>query len=175
MRWLLMIGILLFAGMLAEARPVRIWTPKELCDKSDFVIIGTALSVEKDGEGTIQLGTVNPVIPTINYLAVIRVDHVICSKTEERLPVRAGEPNLPTIVFRYSNVDFKTTPLVNGPMRIYLEPDIIYVMYIKKDPNHDGGYVGALEGEFDDGQAVIRLTPEKPKVALTTGAVEVSH
>jgi len=27
-----------------------------------------------------------------------------------------------------------------------------------------------LEGEFDDGQAVIRLTPEKPRVALPVAA-----
>jgi len=168
---------LLAACMLAEARPVHWWTPKELCDKADFVIIGTPVSIEKVGEDTIRLGETTPMLPTAGYLARIRVNHLIYAKTNEPLPNQA-DPARATpdnIEFRYSNLDFtRIQAIANGPFRIYLEKDVMYIIYLKKDPKHEGGYVGALDGEFDDGQAVIRVIPPETKPAPpTVGPAEV--
>jgi len=159
MKTLCILLALLAACLAAEARLMQLMTPKQLCEKADFVIIGTPVTIEKTTEqGVIRLGEKNPAYPSIGYVAKLKVNHVICTTREERLSEE--------IVFRYSDIDFtQVRGVTNGPERIYLEPNVQYIIYLKKDPKHEGGYIGALEGEFDDGQTVIRVLPREKKVA----------
>jgi|GEM_PF-2348396 len=161
MKSLFIMLVLLAACLLAEARLVRWWSPKELCEKSDFVIIATPVAIEQTTEhGVIRMDGLGTTYPSIGYVAKLKVNNVICTAKEEQLPE--------DIIFRYSNIDFTryTQGIVDGPLRFNLDPNVQYIVYLKKDPKHEGEYVGALEDEIDDWQTVIRLMPpEKPKVA----------
>jgi len=136
---------------ISEARPVRPWSPKELYDRSDAVVLASPLTIEKTTEiGEIQLGG-NPPLPVVTYKVQLMVRYAI-----------KGE-DLKRIEFRYSALDdqrMDEKPVVNGPGRIWLQQDAMYVFYLKK-VKEDGRvfFVNALEGEFDDNQAVVLIAP----------------
>ena len=128
---------------------MRIISPAELLERSDVVIIGRVLSVEPTGKsGKIQLGK-NPQLPVAFH----------CGKIEP-VAIIKGEDLPEMITLTYSSVDNdKLNPpiLVNGPHRIWLEKDRLFLFYLKKAGGAEAAFVGALDGDFDDGRAVIRL------------------
>jgi hypothetical protein len=138
-----------------EARPVRSWSAKELCDKSDIVVLATPVTIEKTNEThDIRLGK-NPPLPVVTYKAKLSVQYVI-----------KGE-GLKTLEFRFSPLDYAKLPgkgIVNGPLRIRLEKDAIYVFYLKKQKKAGQVFfTGVLEGNFDDAQGVVLVAPQSTK------------
>ena len=133
----------------AAARPMKIWTSAELWDRSDFVVIGKPKEIRATGEtGTIQLGEKGAKIPVRYYSAKIEVVEIIKGKTSAR------ETSI-----SYSRVNYAVLNppvLVNGPGRIWLEEGELFLFYLKK--SKEGMYVSALDGDFDDAQAVKLLT-----------------
>ena len=140
--------VLLFC-LSAQARPVRWWSPKDLCDKADLVVLATVRAVEKTDEaGVIQLGN-NPAYPVVMHKAKLTVNYAIKGESPKQ------------IEFRYSPLDnAKVGPIANGPGRISLEKGATYVFYPKRVAKEGQTfYVGVLEGEFDDQQAVVLVAP----------------
>jgi len=130
----------------AQARPVKLWSPEELYEKADAVIIGVAVEIQKTNQkSTLQSGG-HGTIPTISRTAKLRVVYMIKGK-------------IPTEVdFRYRLLD-SDTGLENGPERVFLREGETCVFYLVKDSQNENAFVGVLEGEYDDKQAVFRVTP----------------
>ncbi len=141
---LLLAGIAtLFLSNAAVARPVKLWTPSELLERSEIVMIGKPTSIKATGKtGTIQLGK-NAETPVQFYSAKVEVIALI-----------KGEEVVKEIAVEFSTVNSDEVQ-INGAIRFWLEEGRLFLLYLKKG---DGGtYVGALDGEFDDGQAGVRL------------------
>ena len=153
-------------GWLAHARPVRIATPEELYNRSETVMIGIVTEVTDTGKtSTIQLGTNNPAYPVRVRHAKVNVVETL--KGGRKVRTLTGGPK-EEIVIEYAPLDWERVQAVtNGPIRIRLEKSKVYVMYLKKKANEDL-YVGALDGEFDDGMAVklLRLRPPEQTNAV---------
>lgn len=154
------VATLALSCLVAEARPVKRWSPQELYDRSDAIVIATAVSIEKTEEtGQIQLAN-HPPDPVITCKARLLVKYVIKGK------------DLKEAEFRYCPLDWARVgnkPLVNPPGRIGLEKNALYVIYLKKQEQAGRTFfVGALEGEYDDGQAAVRIasqSAERPQIA----------
>ncbi len=131
----------------AEARPVRWWTPAELCERSDVVVLASPTSVRRTKRrGQIQLPG-NAPLPVVTYEATLSVKHAI--KGEE----------LKQIEFHYSALDTKRVKAVaNGPSRLHLTKGSVYVLYLRKKKG-SSVFENALEGKFDDGQAAVLVAP----------------
>jgi hypothetical protein len=145
-----------------EARPVKWWSPKELYEKADAVVLASPVSIQKTEEiGEIQLAD-NPALPTVTYRATLSVKYVIKGDDLEELE------------FRYSPLDhakLRDGPMINGPGRISLTKDAVYVFYLNKDKkNGKTCFVGVLEGEFDDDQGVVLIAPESATQNATARA-----
>lgn len=133
---------------LAHARLVRIVTPEELYNRSETVVIGIVTEVTDTRKtSTIQLGS-NPALPVRIHQAKVNVVETLKGGRKQE------------IVLEYAPLDGKRVAIDNGPIRIRLAKSKVYVMYLKKKANQDV-YVGALDGQFDDGTAVklLRLRP----------------
>jgi hypothetical protein len=146
----------------ADARPVRSCSAKELCDKSDVVVLATPVTIEKMNEThDIRLDK-NPPLPVVTYKAKLSVQYVI-----------KGE-DLKTLEFRFSPLDYAKLSgkgIANGPLRIQLEKDAIYIFYLKKQKKADQVFfVGVLEGDFDDAQGVVLVAPAGIKPAVPVEA-----
>jgi len=137
------IGMILVINA-AEARPVKLWTPAELFERSEIVVVGKPTKVEPTGKtGTIQLGERNPMIPVAFYLAKVQI-----LQTIKGLPIEKE------ITVEYSQVDHSQLDppvIVNGPGRFWVEEGGLFLLYLNKSGS--GVYVGTLNGDFDDGQA----------------------
>ena len=156
-RSLFLVGALVALGSMVDAwaRPVRWWTPKELYDKADLVVIGRPSEVASTPfRGSIQLGENNPKLPVRGYRATLRPTAIV-----------KGPEDTEDIRIEYSGLDWKShqTPVVNGPHRIWLSEDTLFLLYLKR--RDDGVYVGVLDGAFDDGQAVRILEDPKTEAA----------
>ena len=147
----LLAGLLVMAGAYQTwARPVRGWSPEELCEKSEVVVIGVVTEVKDTGESSnIQLGS-NPPHPVKIHRAKLKVVETVKGK-----PVKE-------IVLEFAPLDYeKIKGIVNGPIRIRLEKDRAYLMYLKK--KNKNVFVGALDGTYDDGMAIknLKLMPSE--------------
>jgi hypothetical protein len=138
--------VVMFTCSAALARPYQIWAPSELLDRSEIVVVGRPTSVKATGKtGTIRLGE-NPEIPVIFYSAKVEVISTI-----------KGEKVAKGITIIFSTVDpVKTPVLKNGPTRFWLKEGKLFLLYLKK--GDEDAYVGALDGDFDDGQASSLLS-----------------
>ncbi|MBN2309043.1 MAG: hypothetical protein JXR94_08740 [Candidatus Hydrogenedentes bacterium] len=128
-----------------QARPISYLRPDELSERADAVVVASPVRIEKTGEtGEIRLGE-SPPLPVAEHAATLDVKCVIKGR------------DLREIEFRYAPVDWQKIPqpIVNGPSRIALVKDAVYVFYLKKA---DGdGYVSVLDGEYDDFQAATLI------------------
>jgi hypothetical protein len=145
----LTLALALLAGP-ATARPMKVWKPTELLEKAELVIVGKITSIVPWGKGsTIQLGS-NAPIPVKRECATVEPIATIVGK------------NVPKkLTLTYTNADYeKLDPpvLINGPHRINLIKDKLFLLYLKKGPGDV--YVGALDGDYDDGPAVKILNPD---------------
>jgi len=126
------------------ARPVKLWTPAELFERSEIVVVGQPTEIQATGKtGTIQLGKRNPVIPVAFYSAKVRIVETIKGQQLEK-----------EITIEYSQVDYSQLDppgLENGPGRFRVEEGGLFLLYLNK--SGEGVYVGALNGDFDDDQA----------------------
>jgi hypothetical protein len=148
----------------AEARPVRSWSAKELCEKSEVVVLATPVTIDKMNETfDIRLDN-NPPLPVVICKAKLAVQYVI-----------KGE-SLKTLEFRYSPLDptkLSEKGIVNGPLRIQLEKNAVYVFYLKKEKKKDQVFfVGVLEGDFDDAQGAVLVAPPGIKPATPADAAK---
>jgi hypothetical protein len=147
----LLAGVLVVVGAYqAWARPVRGWSPEELYEKSEVVVIGVVTEVKDTGKSSsIQLGS-NPPHPVKIHRARLKV-----VQTEKGQPARE-------IVLEFATLDYeKIKGIVNGPIRIRVERARIYRMYLKK--KNKNIFVGALDGAYDDGMAIknLKLMPSE--------------
>ncbi|NQT84025.1 hypothetical protein HQ563_13445 [bacterium] len=136
-------GVISFA---AFARPVRRWSPEELYERSDLVLIGIVTEVKDTGTtSTIRLAS-NPPLPVRTLRATVRVMEVVKGKTKDK------------VLIEYTPLDWSKVldPVVNGPGRISLQEGRVYLMYLTKEREAEF-YVGVLNGEYDDYQAVKEL------------------
>jgi hypothetical protein len=165
-RTALAVAVAVAIALSADARPVKWWRWDELSRRADAIVVARPVEISKtDRESSIRIGENLPV-PTIVFRARLRVDHVI-------------RGNVPAdIEFRFSRVDegkvgdrYKE----DGPNRIYLRTNQVYVLYLRRDPEDAGAFVSALEGEYDDEQAVVWITSmatEPPAGASGVPAVQ---
>jgi hypothetical protein len=147
------LAVSLLLCVVADARPVKWWRPGELWERSEAVVLATPVSIEKTKEaGQIRLGN-SPPLPVVTYKATLSVKCTIKGEVLKRME------------FRYSPLDrtrLGDRPIVNGPGRIRLEKGAIYVFYLRKQKrNEETFFVGALEGQFDDEQAVVLVAPQR--------------
>ena len=151
------ISILSFVGCLfltfvssSSARPVKWWSPEELAERSEVIIVGQAIDIKPTGKkGSIRLGGTNPEVPVLFYRATVQVNATVW-----------GEKVEGTIEVEFSQVDFeKGGRIVNGPGRFALSKGQIYILYLKQGRGES--YVGALFGEYDDNQAAVVIAPVK--------------
>jgi hypothetical protein len=156
--WGLLAGLFAVAGVYqAWARPVRMWSPEELYEKSEVVVIAVVTDVKDTGRSSsIQLGS-NPPHPVKIHRSKLKVVEVV-----------KGNP-AKEILLEFAPLDYeKIKAIVNGPLRVRLEKDTPYLMYLKKKDKNV--FVGALDGTYDDGMAIRtlklvhgELSPERDK------------
>ncbi len=140
----------------ARAGEVRIWMPKELNDRSDIAIIGQPLEIKATGEkGSIQLGG-GRILPTVFYTAKLRVDEVIKGDDLLKEIYRLRSTNEKKVIsITYSIIDEAKVVGDHYVHRFKLKEDGLFLLYLKVA--NGGGYVAALDGETDDGQAAALL------------------
>lgn len=130
------------------ARPVLTITPEQLVERADVVCNGLVLDVTKTGrKGEVVLHG-NKGLAAEWWKARIKV-----------LSVFKG--SAPTeIEMTFPQLDWEKVKMVNnGPLQIGIAPQKRYRFYL----NHAAkAYVGALDGEFDDGGAVEALSATEP-------------
>ena len=148
------------------ARPVKLWTPAELFERSEIIVVGQPTEIQATGKtGTIQLGKRNPVIPVAFYSAKLRIVETIKGQQLEK-----------EITIEYSQVDYSQLDppgLENGPGRFWVEEGGLFLLYLNK--SGEGVYVGALNGDFDDDQAsklLARKNTEQDGAEQPATAVE---
>jgi hypothetical protein len=150
----------------ADARPVKWWGPDELSRRADAIVVASPVEVSKtDRESSIRIGEDSPV-PTIVLRARLRVDHVIRGNVPADIDFRFSQVDEGKVGDRYKD---------NGPNRIGLRTGAVYVLYLMRDLGNEGAFVSALEGEYDDEQAVVRITSmatEPPAGAFGVPAVQ---
>lgn len=140
----------------AFARPFRIWEPEELSEKADVVLIGVVTEVVETGEtSTIRLGD-RPPLPVKVCRASIRVIERIKGDVSGGI----------TLVFAGlddAKIGKGKDPvfILNPPDRIWVRTDAMHLMYLKRTESQNA-YVGALDGDYDDGQAVKLLSTAPP-------------
>jgi hypothetical protein len=146
----LTLALALFAGP-ADARPMKVWKPAELFEKAELVIVAKITELTSTGKkSTIHLGGGNVPQPVTEFSAKVQPIAII-----------KGEDIPKELTVTYSNIDYDQLDppvLVNGPHRISLIKDKLFLLYLKKQDAHT--YVGALDGDFDDGPAVKLLNPD---------------
>ena len=130
---------------LAHAGEVRTWTPTELAERADIIIVGQPTKIELTKEKSIIHFGGGKAVKLQRYKAIIRIAHVIKGVDLEE-----------SITLAFSN-QIDTTHAVS---RIWLDEDSLFVLYLKRA--EDGSYVGGLEGDFHDGQAAKRLRIQEP-------------
>jgi len=143
---------LIFMGLFpqAEARPVQQWLPDQLTDKAQIVCNGIPVKVTiTDQKGQIQLLT-NAPDPIRIVSATIKVLGTIKGHVNPEIEIHY--PNLDDEALRAKGIN----GVINGPQQIYLQTGQRYRFYLNPVPGHTW-YVGALNGEFDDGFAVQEL------------------
>lgn len=152
------IGLILLSHA-ASARPMKNWTAAGLFERSEIVVVGKPVSVKATGKtGVIQLGK-NAEMPVIFYSARVEVIATI-----------KGEKVAKEIAVVFSLVDSKKASVqVNGPMRFWLGEAQLFLLYLKK--GNGNIYVGALDGDFDDGPASILLS-YRPEQGTTAAPVQ---
>ncbi|NNE91096.1 MAG: hypothetical protein HKN23_05570 [Verrucomicrobiales bacterium] len=134
---------LTFLIQVASGRPMRTWTPAELFERSEIVVVGKPTSVTATGEtGKIQLGK-NAETPVRFYSAKVQVIAAI-----------KGEKVAKEITVKFSTVSSEK-PQINGAMRFWLGEGQLFLLYLKKAD--EDIYVGVLDGDFDDGPASVLL------------------
>jgi hypothetical protein len=147
---LIIASVCLLAGPVT-ARPMKTWKPAELLESAELVVVGKITEViSTEEESTINLGGSNAPIPVTRYSATVQPVAII-----------KGEDTPKELTVSYTNIDYeKLDPpvQVNGPQRVFLIQDQLFRLYLKKGPA--GNYVGALDGDFDDGPAVKILNPD---------------
>jgi len=142
------VSLLLLFSAVGAARPVIPFFPEELEPKASLICNGTVISVEETG---IKKNFSYPNIsPSVNVekvmLAKIKVLHVFKGQAPAE------------IEFRYR---VSTQVAIDGADHIELEKGKRYRFFLKPDDVR-GGYVGVLEGNFDDNNAVEELWPHEP-------------
>ena len=132
-------AILCLSVTASHARPVKWWSPEELAERAEVIVVGHAIDIKPIArKGSIQLGGKNPAVPVQFYMATVRVKATI-----------KGEPTDKLIDVEFSQTDFaKGAVIVNGPGRFALNKQNVYVLYLNK--GRGDYYVGALSGEYDD-------------------------
>lgn len=146
------ISALMLSISSAHAGAVRLWTPKELFERSEVVLIGCPIHIEATGKkGTMRFNERLSPIPTDIYSANVQIIQVI--KGDElmdrgRLRVKEVE----VIFSRVGKTVIIDTQYVH---RISLKKDGLFLFYL--NPTKDGTYLNALEGEVNDSQAAKSL------------------
>jgi len=154
-----MVGVVVFTALSAHARPVRLWQPEELYEKADVVIVGVVEQTRDTGRtATIRLGN-NPPLPVRRFRATVRIVEILKGKGEN------------SMVIEYAPLDWKAIkqPVGNGPGRFMVQRDKMYLLYLKRTAE-GAVWVGALDGEFDDDQAV-KLLPQQTEKTPNNGSV----
>jgi len=144
-----------------HAGEVRTWKPDELLERSEVVIIGRPTQITATGKkGTIRFGhrEEGREIPIAYYTAKVRVVKVI-----------KGGNVKEEIVLTYTQVDYTRTPDIVHVSKMKLESSEFFVFYLNPK---GGGYVGALNDEFHDGQAAtpLRLKKAEKDAAAQSGS-----
>ncbi len=129
----------------ANAGEMRTWTPAELADRADIIIVGQPTKIDPSQEKSIIRFNGGKAVQLRHYKARISIVHVI-----------KGVDLEDSITLAFSN----QTDNTHAVSRVWLDEDSLFVFYLKR--SEDGAYVGALEGEFHDGQAVKRLVIKEP-------------
>lgn len=138
------IGLVLATFNLACAGEVPTWTPAELFERADVIIVGQPTKIETTDERSSISFHGGKVVELRHHKAQVRIEHVI----------KGGDLD-DDIIVTYSN-QIDTTQAVS---RIWLNEESLFILYLKR--SKDGGYVGALEGEYHDGQAAKRLAKKQ--------------
>ena len=149
---LILISALLLPISLVRAGAVKFWTPKELIDRSEVVIIGRPILIEDTGrKGSVLYGEIKLPIPTDIHSAKIEIIQVI--KGEKLMEY--GQLKVKELAMTFSKVG--ETKLIDTQYvyRIDLSTDRLFLMYLNS--TEDGSYLSALEGEVDDYQAAKPL------------------
>lgn len=129
-------GLYLAVIFTADAGEVRTWTPTELSQRADVIVVGQAIKIEATSEkGEIRFNG-GKAVAQCYFKARVRIAQVI-----------KGDDLGEELVFFYSNQIDKTQAV----SRIWLKESELFLLYLQR--TDDGGYVGALEGEFHDSQA----------------------
>ena len=144
------VSLLLLFSAVCAARPVNPLFPEELEPKASLICNGTVISVEETGiKKNFSYPNISPSShEEIVMLAKIKVLHVFKGQASA------------VIEFRYRVTKPKEIE-VDGADHVSLQKDGRYRFFLKPDDAR-GGYVGVLEGNFDDNYAVEGLWPHEP-------------
>jgi len=142
-------ALFLLTGQFAFARILQGVTPEELFERAEVVFIGTVLQIEETGlKGEKKRGEREP-IPTKQYKAVIQVEQVKKGTAPKRINML------------YFSTDWDRLGtlhvMINGPWEIQLLEGNRYKFYLKRSSTDGESYIGVLDGEFDDGSAVVKV------------------
>ena len=148
--------VLLALTAFAPARPVKLWSPDELAEKAEVVVNGEVVSQKPTGEKINLLG--KPEFSTRVMEATIKTIQPLTGETP------------PTFTFLFASLE-DLQGLPNGPELVSLQDGQTYRFYLKKK---GAVYVSALDGEFDDRDAVQKLPPGHEKLAPISEAEAVA-
>ncbi len=141
-----LIGIAILTSInLATAEPVKMWSPAELYERSEIVVVGRPTSVEAtEKTDRFQHGKRSPAIPVRVYSAKVNVIATIKGIYGKQVPKE--------ITITFSTKDLENMPEVNpAPVWFWVKEGQMFLLYLKKG---DGDtYVGALDPLYYNGQA----------------------
>ncbi len=138
------------AGLFAPrllARPMRSWMPDELAEKAAVICNAVPSSIRQTGEKQVSDSThFQAAVARLKVIGVTKGD------------LRVGEE----IEVHFSALDLSAYPrgIVSPPFRMGFETGKRCRVYLNPAVGHPW-YVGALDGEYDDGCAVHRLDPKE--------------
>jgi len=150
-------------GLINPSRPriTRTWSPTELEEKSDVVVIGIVTDVKETGERSRVKRGFHSALPAKIRQATVEVIETMKGGQRQEL------------VFEYRALDWGKMTLQirrNWPMLISVEKGKPYLMYLRKKKDEDI-FVGALDGFFDDGWAVSAAEPSPLSVQTDSSGV----
>ena len=130
-----------------EGRLMQAPASEELERRATVVCVATPIEVQKTevrGKKTYR----QEELPTVQHRAILRI-----------IATRKGQAP-PSLEFRYWKIDWKVMGGVwikNGPWEVGLSVGQKYPFYLTKADNASY-YVSVLDGQYDDGPAVVPLT-----------------